>query len=75
MPRLVLFEDDGRELMASDVSREVCDWLARALMVHGGSVRTVAAAIRIGRALLSAAAPPAPPPRRVAAGGKRGGRA
>lgn len=76
MPRLVLLEDDGTEIMSGDISRTNVMVLMRFLKRHQGVIATAAAAIRIGKELLGIAAPP---PRRSlprnARNGKRGGHA
>lgn len=79
MPRLLLIEDDGTEIMSGEISRSNVGVLMRFLKRHQGVIATAAAALRIGKELLGIAAPPPrrslPRSTRNGAGGKRGGHA
>ncbi len=54
MPRLVLYDDDGRVLFEGEVSRQNVDLTARFLRRHQAVLRTVASAVRAGRAIQEA---------------------
>lgn len=78
MPRLVLLEDDGTEIISGDISRANVGIFFRLLKRHQGAITTAAAALRIGRELLGIAAPPRRQIPRAAAGqggGKKRGHA
>jgi hypothetical protein len=64
MPRLVLLEDDGRELLAADISRQNVRALAFWLRSHSGVVQAAAATARIVREALGVVAA-ASEPRRI----------
>jgi hypothetical protein len=67
MPRLVLLEDDGREVFSGDISRSTFVALGKLVSQHGGFIRAAAATLRVVRELQGSAPPPArlrPPPRR-----------
>jgi hypothetical protein len=71
VPRLVLLEDDGREVFSGDISRPNYEALLRLFHPHRAAIKTAAAVVRTVRELL-AAVPPPPRPRVAAPRGKRG---
>lgn len=70
MPRLVLFDDDGRELFAGDVSRSNVEIIARFLRRNMPALRAAAIAKQAVTALLAPLFAPGvlrkPPPLRPA---------
>lgn len=58
MPRLVLLEDDGREVFSGDISRANYQAMLRLFGPHAQTIKTAAAVVRTMRHLLST-----PPPR------------
>jgi hypothetical protein len=77
VPRLVLLEDDGREVFRGEISRENFAVMIRVLAPHRKTLQKAATVVRAVRELFQVASQP--PPRRVAAAprsnAKRGGRA
>jgi hypothetical protein len=62
VPRLVLLEDDGREVFSGDISRANYEAMLRLFAPHRDTIKKAAAVVRTVRELLSAVPPP---PRRI----------
>ncbi len=66
MPRIVLVEDDGREVFSGDLSRANFELIAALIKRNGGVIRVAAAGLRLARDLGLLAPPPPPRGRRAA---------
>jgi hypothetical protein len=62
VPRLVLLEDDGREVFSGDISRANYEAMLRLFAPHAQTIKRAAAAVRAVRELLDTATRP---PRRI----------
>jgi hypothetical protein len=58
VPRLVLLEDDGREVFRGDISRPNYEAMLRLFAPHSQTLKRAAAAVRAVRELIDAAAAP-----------------